>query len=81
MYINANKKKLFQPHSMSFADNSGQTNPFWIEYFKKRNKEIPHAMLGSHPGSIYETESLKKICLFTLSSQYQKISNTVEYQR
>lgn len=53
---------LFPSAPMSFADKStGETAPFWTEYFQKRNAAVPEGVPGTNPGDLSKSNKLKAV--------------------
>lgn len=53
---------IFTVEPMSFKNpNTGEDNPTWVEYFKKRNEEVPEGFLGCNPNGLSQTKNLKLI--------------------
>lgn len=43
---------IFSPIPMSFHDQDGQILPYWIDYYAKRNLDVPEGEPGSNPGQL-----------------------------
>lgn len=53
---------IFTVEPMTFKNkNSDEFNPIWVEYFAKRNQEIPEGALGCNPNGLSRQKNLKLI--------------------
>lgn len=51
-YVDKKGKLIFEPIPMSFHDDEGRILPYWIEYYLKRDLDVPEGEPGSNPGAI-----------------------------
>ena len=45
-------RRLLSPIPMSFHDASGRITPYWQQFYKKHNMEVPEGWPGSNPGEL-----------------------------
>jgi len=64
--------EVFKKHPMSFNDSDGNIIPYWEKYFGDRGIELPEGEIGTHPGSIYESDKLSLICSAEISNNQQQ---------
>ncbi len=61
-FLYANGDRYFSLYPMNFLDENGEFIPYWVDYYKKYNKDIPQGELGSHPKQLLlKTELFRKI--------------------
>lgn len=61
-FLYTNGDRYFSLHPMNFLNENGEFIPYWIDYYKKYNKDIPQGELGSHPKQLLlQTELFRKI--------------------
>lgn len=51
-YVDKKGKLIFEPIPMSFHDDEGRILPYWIDYYLKRDLDVPEGEPGSNPGAI-----------------------------
>ena len=49
---------IFQLNPMTFKDRSGNFHPFWVEHYKKLNREIPEGLPGCNPNDMATNPAL-----------------------
>lgn len=65
VFGDGNGSYLFPSAPMSFADKrTGQTAPFWTEYFQRRGKSVPEGVPGTNPGDLSKSDKLKAVFRF-----------------
>ncbi|ERJ13858.1 YiiX/YebB-like N1pC/P60 family cysteine hydrolase [Haloplasma contractile] len=48
-----NNEPFFKEHMLSFKDiRTGETMPFWVDFYKKMGLEVPEGVEGSHPSNL-----------------------------
>lgn len=59
-FIDSLNNHLFEPLSMSFKNiESGQTDPYWIEHFKRLNAPIPEGEPGTNPADMIKLDKIE----------------------
>lgn len=51
-YVDKKGNLLFEPIPMSFHDDEGRILPYWINYYLKRDLDVPEGEPGSNPGAL-----------------------------
>lgn len=51
-YVDRDGSLIFQPIPMSFHDDEGRILPYWIDYYLKRDLDVPEGEPGSNPGAL-----------------------------
>ena len=73
---------MFAESPMNFKDIEGNFPKYWIEYYKKLNKEIPQDKIGMNPNKMMESEFLYNICEIQkndkISYSFYNIENETE---
>lgn len=59
-FLYSNGNRYFSLHPMNFLNENGVFIPFWVEYYKKYNSEIPQSVPGSHPKQLFMQKNLFK---------------------
>ncbi|MDP9961031.1 YiiX/YebB-like N1pC/P60 family cysteine hydrolase [Chryseobacterium lathyri] len=53
---------IFKLEPMTFIDpQTGKTNEFWAEFYKKKNLEVPEGQPGCNPNGLAASEKLERI--------------------
>lgn len=60
-FEDAKGEKVFPQNPMSFHNSDGTIIPFWIDYYKKWDMDVPEGMQGTHPGGISRSNKIKII--------------------
>lgn len=60
-YLTKKGKPLFQSIPMTFKDKSGNTLPYWKQYYETRGKEIPEGVPGTNPAEMSRSKKVKII--------------------
>lgn len=64
-FLDSNGNPLFAPLAMSFKNKAtGEVNPYWVEHFRKLNKEIPEGKPGTNPADMAKSEILDIVWKF-----------------
>ena len=63
-YVTTEGKLIFPTIPMSFHDEDGKILPYWINYYLKRNLDVPEGEPGSNPGQISRDKNVK---IYTLN--------------
>lgn len=58
-YVTTEGKLIFPTIPMSFHDEDGKILPYWINYYLKRNLDVPEGEPGSNPGQISRDKNVK----------------------
>lgn len=50
---------LFAPQAMSFTNKeTGETDPYWTEHFRKRGRTVPEGAPGTNPADMAQSENI-----------------------
>lgn len=64
-FLDNKNNPIFEPILMSFKDKeNGEILPYWIEYYKNINEQIPEGELGSNPVNIFNSKKINIIYKF-----------------
>lgn len=58
-YLDASGNALFPLIEMSFKNSEGEVSEYWIEYYRRRGRTVPHGALGSNPASLAASPLLR----------------------
>lgn len=58
-YVTTDGKLLFPTIPMSFHDEDGKILPYWINYYLKRNLDVPEGEPGSNPGQLSRDKNVE----------------------
>ncbi|KAI6186582.1 Betaine-aldehyde dehydrogenase family protein [Aphelenchoides besseyi] len=64
----------FLNHRLNFKDKTGKIAEFWIDYYRKRNRDVPQDQPGSHPSKLRASSCVKLSALRFFSQQMGKLS-------
>lgn len=70
VYEEAIGKEFFKKHPMSFHNADGNEIPYWKSYFASRNLSVPEGDIGTHPGSLYESDKFSVVCAAEINYLY-----------
>ncbi|MCO5259702.1 MAG: hypothetical protein M9916_06120 [Crocinitomicaceae bacterium] len=60
------KDSIFELNPMTFKNPStGETDPTWIEFYKKQDREVPEGQLGCNPNGLAASPKVKMIGIIT----------------
>ncbi|MFN1216612.1 YiiX/YebB-like N1pC/P60 family cysteine hydrolase [Chryseobacterium kwangjuense] len=56
------ESSIFKLESMTFIDpETGKTNEFWTEFYKKKNLEVPEGQPGCNPNGLAASDKLERV--------------------
>lgn len=59
-YLRPDGKPIFRMKPMTFRDKTtGETNPLWIEHFKRFKCDIPEGVPGTNPGDMSRSKAIR----------------------
>ncbi|KAI6213546.1 Betaine-aldehyde dehydrogenase family protein [Aphelenchoides besseyi] len=64
----------FLNHQLNFKDKTGKIAEFWIDYYRKRNRDVPQDQSGSHPSKLRASPCVKLSALRYFSQSMGKLS-------
>ena len=62
VYKDNKNQPLFTENPMNFKDKEGNFLQYWIEFYKKLNKEIPQGKMGITPHQMMQSKILFNLC-------------------
>ena len=63
-YTTSDGTPIFPQQPMSFHDKSGQVTPFWVDYYRRWNMEVPEGWPGTNPGALSKSHAIDIIGRF-----------------
>lgn len=62
-YVDRHGNLIFNPIPMSFHDDEGRILPYWIDYYLRRDLDVPEGEPGSNPGALSRDMRVKIFAL------------------
>lgn len=57
--VDRHGKRLLRPVPMSFHDASGRITPYWQQFYRQHNMEVPEGQPGSNPGELSQRREVR----------------------
>lgn len=64
-YVNDDDSLVFEPIPMSFHDKNGEITPYWKNFYRRHNMDVPEGRPGSNPGDLSRRKNVviyRRLC-------------------